>query len=62
MEMELSFWVHNIREWPAVKSDMILAIDRAFKANRIEIPYPQQDLHIRSMVKDGFTKKTELEQ
>jgi small-conductance mechanosensitive channel len=40
---------------------MILAIDRAFKANRIEIPYPQQDLHIRSVVQDGLAKKPQIE-
>lgn len=61
IDMELSFWVNNIRQWAVVKSDMILAIHRAFKENRIEIPFPQQDLHIRSVVKDGLSKKTEIE-
>jgi potassium efflux system protein len=60
IEMELSFWVHNLRQWPAVKSDMILAIDHAFKENNIKIPFPQQDLHIRSLVNDGLNKKTEI--
>ena len=61
LELELSFWVHNIRQWAAVKSDMILAIDRAFRENRIIIPLPQQDLQTRTTAIDGVSKKTEIE-
>lgn len=46
IDMILSFWVKNIREAIQVKSDIILAIDRAFKENSIKIPFPQQELHI----------------
>jgi len=49
IDMQLSFWAKNIREWIVVKSDIILAIDSAFKENKIEIPLPQQDIHIRSI-------------
>lgn len=37
-----SFWVENI------KSEMRYSIDDAFRANGVQIPFPQRDLHIRS--------------
>jgi potassium-dependent mechanosensitive channel len=49
IDMQLTFWVRNIRQWTAVKTDIILAIDRAFSKNSISIPFPQQELHIRSL-------------
>ncbi|HEX5152975.1 MAG TPA: mechanosensitive ion channel domain-containing protein [Parafilimonas sp.] len=59
--MLLSFWVQNIREWVSVKSDIILAIDIAFKEHGIEIPVPQQDIRILSATKDGRDDKNEIE-
>jgi small-conductance mechanosensitive channel len=61
IDMQLSFWVKNIREWAAVKTDVILAIDSAFKKNKIEIPLPQQDIHIRSISQEKVIGKNELE-
>jgi len=61
IDMQLSFWVGNLRQWPAVKSDIILAIDRAFRENKIEIPLPQQDIHIRSVAKEEIAKKSNHE-
>jgi small-conductance mechanosensitive channel len=40
IEMRLLFWVKNIREWLKVKSDVISAIDIAFKAHDIVIRFP----------------------
>jgi small-conductance mechanosensitive channel len=61
IDMQLSFWVRNIGEWLAVKTDIILAIDKAFKENGIEIPFPQQDLHIRTVTRDEIGHKNEIE-
>jgi len=47
--MQLSFWVQDMNESGAVKTDILVALDRAFKENHIEIPFPQQNLHIRSV-------------
>jgi small-conductance mechanosensitive channel len=49
VDLELRIWIAD----PAngignVKSAVLLAIWDAFKANNIEIPFPQRDLHIRS--------------
>ncbi len=61
IDMQLSFWVKKISEWDAVKSDIILAIDISFKENKIEIPVPQQDIHIRSISQEQVVSNNEVE-
>lgn len=56
IDMQLTFWVKNIADLPAVKSDIILAIDRAFKENAIKIPLPQQEVYVSSVLKGGGSK------
>ncbi|MGK2951274.1 MAG: mechanosensitive ion channel family protein, partial [Thiobacillus sp.] len=49
IELELRVWIPDPEAGMAnVRSDINLAIWRAFKAAGIVIPYPQRDLHIRS--------------
>jgi small-conductance mechanosensitive channel len=52
IDMVLSLWVRNIADADGVKSDIILAIDHAFKENSITIPFPTQELHISSSAKE----------
>jgi small-conductance mechanosensitive channel len=61
IDMRLSFWVRDIREWLSVQSDIILLIDNAFKENKIEIPLPQQDIRIRSISQEQVDGKNEVE-
>ncbi len=49
IDVKIFFWSVLIDELGGIKSDLIAAIDRAFKVNGIEIPYPQQELHIRNV-------------
>lgn len=50
IDLQLQVWVNDPENGFAnVKSDINLAIWRAFKAAGITIPYPQRDLHIKSM-------------
>jgi len=49
INIQVFFWVRNVREGLAVKSDVISAIDVAFKENNIVIPFPQQDVHIHAV-------------
>jgi potassium-dependent mechanosensitive channel len=62
IDMQLSFWVKNITDAVGVKSDILLAIDRAFKENSIKIPFPQQELHISSLSKDEIYNKNDGEE
>jgi small-conductance mechanosensitive channel len=48
VDLILKFWVGHFNIGFDVKSDLILAIDVLFKENGIVIPFPQQDVHIRS--------------
>jgi small-conductance mechanosensitive channel len=49
INLELRFWISDPANGVAnIKSQVLLNIWDIFKANNIEIPYPQQDLHIRS--------------
>ncbi|MGR3292666.1 MAG: mechanosensitive ion channel domain-containing protein [Candidatus Scalindua sp.] len=56
LNFESYFWAHIFDRWMAI-SDMNFAIDKIFRENNIEIPFPQRDLHIRSgkLVENEFT-------
>ena len=45
---ELRFFVPKIERRLTISSDIRFSIDAAFRAAKIEIPFPQTDIHIRS--------------
>jgi potassium efflux system protein len=49
LDFELQFWVMIESNWVRVKSDIIQAIVKSFGKEGIEIPFPQRDLHLRSL-------------
>jgi small-conductance mechanosensitive channel len=50
IEMQLRFWIADpANGFAGVKSDVNVAIWRAFKREGISIPFPQRDVHIKSM-------------
>jgi small-conductance mechanosensitive channel len=52
VHFELLFWTYNVWRIENLKSDIRYSIFRAFKENRITIPFPQRDVHVRSISKD----------
>jgi len=64
LNFELLVWTLDPKKRPDVISELNRAIDEAFRKNKVEIPFPQRDLHIRSSVpiealtrnKDGKSK------
>jgi len=53
IEFDLRFWITDPENGVAsVRSDVLFAIHDAFLANNIEIPFPQRDLHLRSISPD----------
>jgi len=52
LDFELAVWLDNPEARPQVASDLRFAVDRAFRAHDITIPFPQRDLHLIS----GFEK------
>ena len=60
IQLELRVWIADPQNGVNnVRSDINLAIWRAFKANGITIPYPQRDLHIKE---SGLPAKSEERQ
>lgn len=49
LEFELLFWTTNVWRIEAMKSDIRFSIYKSFKENDIHIPYPQRDVHIRTV-------------
>ena len=48
LNFELRFWASQ-DNWFQLKSDVTIGVSRALREAGIEIPFPQQDLHIRSI-------------
>jgi small-conductance mechanosensitive channel len=46
IDLRIYFWTKHIGDTSATRSDLIIAIVAAFKANGIAIPFPQQDIHL----------------
>ncbi len=49
LSFELRVVIRNPRNRLQVRSEILLAIDRKFRAHGIEIAFPQRDLHVRSI-------------
>ena len=47
LDFRLLFWTYN--DWIKVKSEILFDVFDALKEAGIEIPFPQQDLHLRSI-------------
>ena len=54
LDFELRVWISNVDNRPDVKNELLLAIDRRFREEEVEIPFPQQDLHLRSVTPGIF--------
>ena len=48
VNFELLVWIQHPQKQPIIKSELYFAISASLEKHRIEIPYPQQDLHWRS--------------
>jgi small-conductance mechanosensitive channel len=48
LDFELWVWISDFDEHRFIQSALNREIDRRFRAERIEIPFPQRDLHLRS--------------
>jgi len=48
--MQLRCWIADPKQHPLIRSEINCEIVRKFRANNVEIPYPQSDLHVRSSI------------
>ena len=51
LDFDLLFWSRDLMRIEDTKSDIRLAIDAAFRARGVEVPFPQRDLWLRSPVR-----------
>jgi potassium-dependent mechanosensitive channel len=49
LNFELRAWTNHFDKWELIRSDLAVAIESTFAAEKIEIPYQQRDLHLRSV-------------
>jgi small-conductance mechanosensitive channel len=49
LRFELRFWSDHQDTWFQLQSDVTVAVAKAIKEAGIEIPFPQRDLHVRSI-------------
>jgi potassium-dependent mechanosensitive channel len=49
LDFELRIWIREIPARVEAKSAVLSEIDRRFREEGIEVPYPQRDLHLRSV-------------
>lgn len=49
LDFELRVWVDDVELRLQVTSELLIAIDRRFREAGLEIPFPQRDLHLRSV-------------
>ncbi|MCU0230542.1 MAG: mechanosensitive ion channel [Acidobacteria bacterium] len=49
LDFSLRFWTVDFDHWMTVRSEVLAAIDAALRGAGIEVPFPQRDLHLRSV-------------
>jgi small-conductance mechanosensitive channel len=49
LNFELRFWAAGQDTWFQLKSDVAILVAHALREAGIEIPFPQRDLHLRSI-------------
>ena len=59
LDFELRVWVRNIRLRLEVRSAILAQVDARFREAGIEIPFPQRDLHVRSVDPDVLARLRE---
>jgi small-conductance mechanosensitive channel len=48
LNFDLRFWCSDIWHMEKISSDIRCDIDRLFRENNVEIPFPQRDIHIKT--------------
>lgn len=62
IDFELLFWAANVREAGSLRSDIITKIDSVFTKAGISIPFPQQDVYIKSIADKQDLKEAQKTQ
>ena len=61
VELEIRIWIRDpMNGCSNVKSEVLLGVWNKFHEHGIEIPYPQRDLHLRSIAKESIAEIKQL--
>ena len=53
LDFSIRAWTNDFADWVAIRTEMTARVYEALKAEGIEIPFPQQDLHLRSVSQEA---------
>jgi small-conductance mechanosensitive channel len=57
IDIRILFWIEHYATWTQIKSDIIEAIDEAFKKEGIQISLPEENLNNQNSVSEAEKKK-----
>ncbi len=66
LDFQLRVYARDTNYFMTVTSDLHFAIDKAFRENNVEIPFPQRDLHVKNpervveILRNGTKKQSEI--
>jgi potassium efflux system protein len=52
LDFAIRAWTHDFDTWSTLRSELMTRLHAALEAAGIEIPFPQQDLHLRTVADD----------
>jgi small-conductance mechanosensitive channel len=58
LNFELRVWIKDFLDRFRIQSELIQAIDSRFRSEGVEIPFPQRDLHVRSIDESASSSLT----
>jgi small-conductance mechanosensitive channel len=53
LDFSIRAWTNNFGDWVKIRSNLAVRVHDALMAAGIEIPFPQQSLHLRSVSPDA---------
>jgi len=52
LDFGIRAWTNDFSDWVPIRSQITIGVYEALRAAGIEIPFPQHDLHLRSVSED----------
>ncbi len=53
LDFSIRSWTNNFGDWVKIRSELTVRVNDALKRAGIEIPFPQQDLHVRTVAPEA---------
>lgn len=60
LDFKLMFWTGEFEEWMYIKSEVLFDVFAILAEHNIEIPFPQRDIHVKSMFAKGEKEINDL--